>query len=201
MIVQTALGLPSNEASASEPASMLRLVSDNTRSGSARSEIVALYEAEFHGMARLGYLLCGNTQQADDLAHDAFVRLYEHWDRVNDPAKRRAYLRTILVNLAHSAHRRDSTARRHAGAAMLAEGGATSTTSAEDEAIWRSARPEVLTALGTLSERQRTAVVLRHWLGMTEGEIAEAMSCSVGSVRTHIARGHQNLALRLGGSR
>lgn len=48
MIVQTALGLPSNEASASEPASMLRLVSDNTRSGSARSEIVALYEAEFH---------------------------------------------------------------------------------------------------------------------------------------------------------
>ena len=199
MIVQAAAGVSPSEVSSSEPASMLHLVSDNTRSGSARSEIVALYEAEFHGMARLAYLLCGNTQQADDLAHDAFVRLYEHWDRVNDPAKRRAYLRTILVNLAHSAHRRNFTARRHAGAPMLAEGGAT--TSAEDEAIWRSARPEVLAALGTLSDRQRTAVVLRHWLGMTEGEIAEAMSCSVGSVRTHIARGHQNLALRLGGSR
>ncbi len=194
MIMQTAIQAPRKE-----PTTVLRLVSDNTRSGSARSEIVALYEDEFHGMARLGYLLCGNTQQADDLAHDAFVKLYEHWDRVNDPAKRRAYLRTILVNLAHSAHRRDSTVRRHAGAPMLAEGGAT--TSAEDEAMWRSARPEVLAALGTLSVRQRTAVVLRHWLGMTEGEIADSMSCSVGSVRTHINRGHQNLALRLGGTR
>ena len=193
MIMQTAVQAPRDE-----PTSMLRLVSDNTRSGSARSEIVALYEAEFHGMARLGYLLCGNTQQADDLAHDAFVKLYEHWDRVNDPAKRRAYLRTILVNLAHSAHRRDSTVRRHAGAPLLAEGGAT--TSAEDEAMCRSARPEVLAALGALSVRQRTAVVLRHWLGMTEGEIADSMSCSVGSVRTHINRGHQNLALRLGGT-
>ena len=103
MILQTAVEPTTEEAFGSEPASMLRLVSDNTRSGSARSEIVFLYEAEFHGMARLAYLLCGNTQQADDLAHDAFVRLYEHWDRVNDPAKRRAYLRTILVNLAHSA--------------------------------------------------------------------------------------------------
>ncbi len=194
MIVQTAVLAPSGETP-----SMLRLVSDSSRPGSARSEIVALYETEFHGMARLAYLLCGNTQQADDLAHDAFVRLYEHWDRVNDPAKRRAYLRTILVNLAHSAHRRDSTARRHAGAPLLAVGGAT--TSAEDEAMWRSARPEVLAALSALSERQRTAIVLRHWLGMTEGEIAEAMSCSVGSVRTHTARGHQNLASRLGGTR
>ncbi len=194
MIVQTA-----SLASTVDTPSMLRLVSDSTRPGSARSEIVALYETEFHGMARLAYLLCGNTQQADDLAHDAFVRLYEHWDRVNDPAKRRAYLRTILVNLAHSAHRRDSTARRYAGAPLLAVGGAT--TSAEDEAMWRSARPEVLAALSALSERQRTAIVLRHWLGMTEGEIAEAMSCSVGSVRTHTARGHQNLASRLGGTR
>lgn len=199
MIVQAAAGLPTSEHSNGEQAAMLRLVSDSTPSGSARSEIVALYEAEFHGMARLAYLLCGNTQQADDLAHDAFVQLYEHWDRVNEPAKRRAYLRTILVNLAHNAHRRDSTARRHAGAPLLAVGGAT--TSAEDEAIWRSARPEVLAALGTLTERQRTAVVLRHWLGMTEGEIAEAMSCSIGSVRTHTARGHQKLALRLGGIR
>ncbi|MBI4882737.1 MAG: sigma-70 family RNA polymerase sigma factor [Actinobacteria bacterium] len=197
MIVQAVADSPDRE-----PAPALRLVADNTRPGSARTEIVELYEAEFRRTARLAYLLCGNTQQADDLAHDAFLRLYEHWDRVNDPAKRRSYLRTILVNLAHSAHRREFVARRHAGAPMLMEGAAT--TSTEDDAIWRSARPEVLAALGTLSERQRTAVVLRHWMGMTEGEIAEAMSCSIGSVRTHIARGHQSLALQLaalGGTR
>lgn len=58
-----------------------------------------------------------------------------------------------------------------------------------------------MAALGTLPDRQRTTVVLRHWLRMTEGEIAEAMGCSVGSVRTHVAHGHQTLAQRLGGIR
>jgi len=118
-----------------ESAPTLRLVADNTRSGSARSEIVALYEAEYRGVARLAYLLCGNTQQADDLAHDAFVKLYEHWDKVNDPARRLAYLRSIVVNLAHSAHRRQATARRHTHVPALAVGGFTA--SAEDEALQR----------------------------------------------------------------
>jgi RNA polymerase sigma-70 factor (sigma-E family) len=187
------------EAHRGEPTPTLRLVADNSRTGTARAGVVTLYNEQFRNVARLAYLLCGNTQQADDLAHDAFVRLYEHWDRVDDPAKRLAYLRSIVVNLAHSAHRRAATARRHAGAPMLAEGGAT--TSAEDEAMARSSRPDVIAALGTLPDRQRTAVVLRHWLHMTEGEIAEAMECSVGSVRTHIARGHHTLAQRLGGTR
>lgn len=193
MIVHTA------ETHRGERGPTLRLVGDDTHTGTARAGVVSLYQDQFRNVARLAYLLCGNTQQADDLAHDAFVRLYEHWDRVDDPAKRLAYLRSIVVNLAHSAHRRAATARRHVGAPMLAEGGAA--TSAEDEAMSRSSRPDVIAALGTLPDRQRTAVVLRHWLRMTEGEIAEAMGCSVGSVRTHVARGHQTLAVRLGGTR
>ena len=185
-----------------EQAPVLRLVTDNSRAGSARAGIVELYQLEFRSMARLAYLLCGDMQQADDLTHDAFVRLYEHWDRVADPSRRVGYLRSIVVNLAHSAHRREATARRHVTQSVLAAGGGTtSSTSAEDEAIWRSARPDVMAALAALPDRQRTAVVLRHWLRMTETEIAEAMGCSVGSVRTHVARGHQTLAQRLGGIR
>lgn len=194
MIVHTAAG-----AFEGEHVPSLRLVADSTRAGSARSGVVALYRDQFSGVARLAFLLCGDSQLADDLAHDAFLRLYEHWDRVDDPAKRLAYLRSIVVNLAHSAHRRAATARRHSGSPMLAEGVAG--TSAEDVALARSARPDVIAALATLPDRQRTAVVLRHWLHMTEGEIAQAMGCSVGSVRTHVARGHHTLALRLGGTR
>ena len=65
----------------------------------------------------------------------------------------------------------------------------------------RAARPDVMAALAALSDRQRSAIVLRHWLRMTEGEIAEAMGCSVGSVRTHVARAYKALAIRLGGLR
>jgi len=188
------------ELTPGEPVTQLRLVADNTRPrDDARAAIVDLYRDEFRGIARLAYLLCGNTEQADDLAHDAFVRLYEQWDRVADPAKRVAYLRAIVVNLAHSAHRRAATARRHAHTPVLVEGGAT--TSAEDEAMQRSSRPDVMAAMATLPDRQRSAIVLRHWLHMTESEIAEAMDCSIGSVRTHVARAHQTLAQRLGGIR
>jgi RNA polymerase sigma factor (sigma-70 family) len=40
-----------------------------------------------------------------------------------------------------------------------------------------------------LPARQREALVLRHWLGLKESEIAAAMGISVGSVKTHTARG------------
>ena len=187
----------------SDPPPVLRLVSSRAEVGSisvARTGIVELYQAEFRPMARLAYLLCGDTQQADDLTHDAFVRMYEHWDRVADPTRRVGYLRSIVVNLAHSAHRRKVTARRHEFLPVLVGGGSTSP-STEDEAIWRSSRPDVVSALAALPDRQRTAVVLRHWWRMTESEIADTMGCSIGSVRTHVARGHQALALRLGGIR
>ena len=55
-----------------------------------------------------------------------------------------------------------------------------------------------MAALAALPERQRATIVLRHWLRMTEGEIAEAMGCSIGSVRTHVARAYKALAIRLG---
>ena len=189
--------MQATEQIAPEPAAPLRLVT--TPTAARRAEVLALYEAHFRSTARLAYLLCGNTQQADDLTHDAFVRLWEHWDKVDDPTRRVAYLRSIVVNLANSAHRRAATARRHASAPALALVG--DSTSAEDEAMHRAARPDVMAALAALPDRQRSAIVLRHWLRMTEGEIAEAMGFSGGSVRTHVARAYKALAIRLGGLR
>jgi RNA polymerase sigma-70 factor (sigma-E family) len=182
------------------PPTTLRVVPVEPGAGSAREGVVEMYQSHFRSIARLAYLLCGDTHQADDLAHDAFVRLYERWDDVREADKRLAYLRSCVVNLAHSAHRRKATAARHQGAPhvlALAANGA----SAEEAAIGRAQRPEVLAALAELSTKQRTAVVLRYWLRMTETEIADAMNCSIGSVRTHIARGHTTLATRLGGLR
>jgi RNA polymerase sigma factor (sigma-70 family) len=47
----------------------------------------------------------------------------------------------------------------------------------------------LVSALQRLPARQREALVLRHWLGLKEGEIAAAMGISTGSVKTHTARG------------
>ena len=191
--------IPATENFPGDSAARLHVVAAPSSKARRKAELLALYEHEFRPAARLAYLLCGDTQLADDIAHDAFARMWERWDRIDDPTRRGAYLRATVVNLAKSSHRRAATARRHQGAPSLTLVG--SSTSPEDEALSNTSRPDVMAALNELPVRQRTAIVLRHWLRMTEGEIAEAMGCSVGSVRTHTARANKALAARLGGLR
>lgn len=166
----------------------------------ADEQIVALYEDEYAGIARLAYLLVGDRYRAEDIAHDAFVKLYERWDSLRDTSKALAYLRATASNLAMTVHRRRSTARKYEGAPVFAAP-VGSTRSAEAEALARSSRPDVVAALQELSPKQRTAVVLKHWLRLTESEIADALDCSIGSTRTHLSRGHHALAKKLGGHR
>jgi RNA polymerase sigma-70 factor (sigma-E family) len=182
------------------PPPTLRVVRVDSTIDDARQGVVELYRANYRTMARLAYLLCGDTYQADDLAHDAFVTMYEHWDDVRDDEARIAYLRACVVNRARSSHRRKATTARH-DAAPRKWMGESLGASAEDAALGRANRSEVAAALAHLSDKQRTAVVLRFWMRMTESEIAEAMGCSVGSVRTHISRGQARLAISLGGLR
>lgn len=61
--------------------------------------------------------------------------------------------------------------------------------SAENLALLRDDQRVLVEALHRLSARQREALVLRYWLGLREGEIAEAMGISAGAVKAHTARG------------
>ncbi len=166
----------------------------------ARIGVMALYHEHYRDTARLAFLLSGSRDHADDLAHDAFVKLYEHWDQVADPAKRVAYLRASVVNLTNSWHRRRGVISRHQAASRTWLGEA-SPASVEEAALASAQRRQVVEALRALPAQQRACVVLRHWLRMTEGEIADALGCSIGSVRTHLSRGHATLSTRLGGLR
>ncbi|MEH1127582.1 sigma factor-like helix-turn-helix DNA-binding protein [Micromonospora sp. CPCC 206061] len=47
----------------------------------------------------------------------------------------------------------------------------------------------LVAALKELPTRQREALVLRHWLGLREAEIAAAMGISCGAVKSHTSRG------------
>jgi RNA polymerase sigma factor (sigma-70 family) len=70
--------------------------------------------------------------------------------------------------------------------------------SAEDDAIGRVGGSAVLAAVSALTSRQRACVVMRHWLRMSESEIAATLDVSIGSVRTHNKRGIQTLQRTLG---
>src|ERR1700741_2884582 len=74
-------------------------------------------------------------------------------------------------------------------AALLLAPDADGMVSAEESALVGEANREVLAALRALPARQREAVVLRHYLGLTEEEAAQAMKITRGTVKSATSRG------------
>lgn len=151
-----------------------------------------LYEAHYAELVRFATFIMGNAQAAEDLTQEAFMRVYDAWDRLDDPERALAYLRATIVNLSRGRHRRHLVAERKPPPHLVA------VPSAEDDAMGQVGRSAVLAAVSALPGRQRACVVMRHWLRMTEGEIAATLDLSIGSVRTHNKRGIQALQRKLG---
>lgn len=149
-----------------------------------RHRLAELHRGEYRSLVRLAALLVDERGAAEEIVQEAFVRLDRSWDRVTDPDRLDAYLRSIVLNLARSGMRRRRVALRHAE-----RGSPTPAAAAADErAVLREDQAEVLAALRTLPTRQREVLVLRFWQDATETEIADALGISVGSVKTHLHR-------------
>lgn len=119
-------------------------------------------------------LYVGDRWTAEELAQDTIVRLCQHWPRVRSMRDRTAWLNRVAINLANSWYRRRSAERR-----ALARAGPDP--AAIDEAT--AATIAVRTAVAALPTRQRTALVLRYYAGMSVAETARTMGCAEGTVK------------------
>ena len=146
-------------------------------------ELVDLYRRHYRSLVRLAALLLDNRAASEEVVQDAFVKLHESWDGVVDPAKRVAYLRSMVLNGARSRGRRRQTRARLRLLPAVDE------ESAEAGAIRAEEHREVLAALRALPVRQRDCLVLRYYLDLPEAAIAETLGISAGSVKTHTHRG------------
>lgn len=158
-----------------------------------------LYRDRHADMVRFATFLTGDLHAGEDTAHEAFVRLVDAWDRLDDPDRAEAYLRTTIVNLVRGDHRKRMVAQRHDQ--RHDQSGDVVVGSAEDAVMGRVGREQLLAAVARLPVRQRACVVMRHWMQMTESEIARDLDLSVGSVRTHIKRGTESLRKIFGAQR
>ena len=131
----------------------------------------ALYRREYQPMLRVAYLLLDSIEAAEEATHDAFAKVYERWNRIDDPG---AYLRTCVVNRC-----RDRQRRRRLERARPAE-----VTATYDELGAR----ELLDALAALPIKQRAAVVLRYYEGLSEADTAAALDVPVGTVKSTVSR-------------
>lgn len=155
----------------------------------ADDALTALYAAHWRRLVRLAVLLVRDQASAEEVVQDAFVAMHGHWLRLRDPDAAAAYLHRSVVNRSRSVLRhRGVVARHEASLPRVREA-----ESHPDAAIAAERRRAVLDALGALPERQREVLVLRHYLDLSEADIAEALGISRGAVKTHASRGSARL--------
>ena len=152
----------------------------------ADTALEQLYAAHWRGLVRLGVLLLRDQGAAEEVVQDAFVSMHGKWRSLRDPDKALAYLRQTVVNRSRSALRHRGVVERYVArqqpALSLAD-------PADAPALVRDRRDVVLDALRALPARQREVLVLRHYLELSETEIAETLGISRGSVKAHASRG------------
>jgi len=145
-------------------------------------EFAPFVRAHTAALLRVAYLLTGDGASAEDLVQETFARLFPRWDRVRQADVPIAYVRRTLANL--FVNRSRSPSRREVLVEFLPEGAvlADATAQADD-------RDELWELLAHLPERQRAVLVLRYFHDLPDDEIAAALDCRPGTVRSLLSRG------------
>ena len=143
---------------------------------------------------RLACKYLGNRQEAEDLAQEAFLKILDSADSYRPTASFRTYLYRVVVNACldyrkkKRPHFTDSLPVREDHA------------DGPGEAMEREARrEEVREAIEELPKRQRMALVLQYYEGLSYAEVAEAMDCSESAVDSLLVRAKRKLRRQLDG--
>lgn len=156
------------------------------------SRLAELYERNVPDAVRLAYLLTGDREVAQDLAHEAFIRAVGRLAHLRQADAFGPYLRRAVVNLSRNHFR--SRSRERAAVQRSVPLRPETSQSAERTVVDRDALRAVLLEL---PDRQREAIVLRFYLDLSDGQAAEAMRCRPGTVRSLVSRGMQSLRSNL----
>lgn len=149
------------------------------------------------------YRMVRDREQAEDLAQETFIRVFNHIDRYDPQYKFSSWIFKIATNLTI-----DSIRRREIKTVSI-DGSRYATTPDEIEAstitvesrdenpeellLARELGGEIEEAIGRLRPEYRTAILLRHIDGREYQEIAEIMAVPLGTVKTYIHRGRNEL--------
>jgi len=146
----------------------------------SEAEFAEVYLGRARAMRRTAYLLCGDWHRAEDLVQSAFARLYAAWPSLRDSGALDAYLRKTLVRIyideSRRAWHRERPSESVPDVAVEGRG------DVEDSIVLRQ-------ALDSVPRRQRACLVLRFFDDCSVETTADALGCSVGTVKSNTARG------------
>jgi RNA polymerase sigma factor (sigma-70 family) len=144
--------------------------------------------AESAKLYRALYLLTGNGHESEEIMQDAFLALWERWDRVGAMDDPTGYLYRTAMN----------AFRRRTRRARMAVRRAVPWTPREDPFSQVEDREDVVRALATLEPKQRAAIVLTGLLGYPSEEAGQLLGIGAGSLRVLASRARAHLRDEIG---
>jgi RNA polymerase sigma-70 factor (ECF subfamily) len=170
----------------------LRAVRDPSAVGAKVAEESRSFEEFFATEhARLFGALClvtGDRHEAEEIMQDAFLRLWERWDRVSRLEDVSAYLFRTAMNVFRNRYRRAALALRRTVSLAVTE----------DALRTIEDRDVVVRALRDLTPDQRAAVLLTGYVGLTSEEAGQLLGMRAGTVRTLATRARAQIREKAG---
>jgi RNA polymerase sigma factor (sigma-70 family) len=159
--------------------------------GSASQQLAELYARHGRSTLRLAFLMTGDRDAAEELAQEAFVRVFARLQNRRAPEAITAYLRRTVINLSHDRHRRLRSSRAYLEATKLEH---------QERSPELETRLDLRARLRRLPHRQRAALVLRYYEDLSERQAADILQCSVPALRQLVRRGVVALRADPGGA-
>jgi len=155
-------------------------------------EIVKQYQQQIF---RLAYHLTGNTQDAEDLSQEAFIKGYQGFDRFRGDAQIGSWLYRITVNTWIDARRKKHYTDRDIQSTYREERKARSEPAPDPEHYMETSFLQqcIENALEQLSPREKSVFVLRHYHQYKLKEIGSTLQISEGTVKSLLYRAVQKL--------
>lgn len=145
------------------------------------------FRATYASVERTAYLVVGDRGRAEEIAQDAFVKMFQRWSAVRRYERPDAWVRRVAVRMAIKQAKRERirpvlerrVAPREAQDPPLPD-------------------PDLAAQVAELSPMQRAVVVLYYWEDATVFDIARALEVSESTVKQHLFRARARLAAQLG---
>jgi RNA polymerase sigma-70 factor (ECF subfamily) len=153
-----------------------------------RASFEGFYRENLSRVVKACTLILLDRSAAEDVAAEAFTRLWSRWGAIGDDDHAGGYVFKTAMRLCSKRVRQRARER----AAPLRDAGTTDLSREVED------RRDIWFALDALPLRQRQAVVLRDWAGYETKDVASMLGMRDSTVRVHLARGRRSLRLALG---
>ena len=153
------------------------------RDEAAFEELIRQYEKKVYTLC---FRMCGNSEDAEEAAQDAFLALWRGIDRFRQESSLSTWIYRLATNACIDTLRRR---KKQSGSVSL-----------DDEELFVEAQKLLQEGLSALPEEYRKVLILREIEGLSYTEIAESASIELGTVKSRISRGRSLLRNFLSGN-